>query len=54
MLRTSRHAPYFAVPFGDMMMAGCYGLVRAFADVYPESSPAIQAALAGGRNRSLW
>lgn len=54
LLRASRHAPYFAVPFGDMMMAGCYGLVRAFADVYPESSVTIHEALAGGRNRALW
>lgn len=28
--------PYFAVPFGDMMIAGCFGLLAAAADVSPE------------------
>lgn len=37
--------PYFAVPHGDMMMAGCYGLLRAFAANYPEHSQAIETAL---------
>ena len=26
-----RFMPYFAVPHGDMMIAGCFGLVQAFA-----------------------
>ncbi len=28
--------PYFAVPFGDMMIAGCFGLLAATADVLPK------------------
>jgi uncharacterized protein (DUF1786 family) len=31
LLNGSRLNPYLAVPHGDMMMAGCYGLVRALA-----------------------
>ena len=54
MLRQSRHKAFFAAPFGDMMMAGCYGLIRAYADVSPEHAPIIQRALAGGNSRSLW
>ena len=27
----SNLSPYFASPYGDMMLAGCFGLVRAFA-----------------------
>jgi uncharacterized protein (DUF1786 family) len=37
--------PYLAVPHGDMMMAGCWGLVRACAQVFPWTAPAIQQAL---------
>lgn len=28
---------YMAVPHGDMMLAGCYGLLRAFAEHFPET-----------------
>jgi len=38
-------APYFAAPFGDMMISGCFGLLRAFADVYPGAAPAIEHRL---------
>jgi len=31
LLLHSRYRPYFATPYGDMMLAGCYGLVRAYA-----------------------
>jgi uncharacterized protein (DUF1786 family) len=31
LLRDSRLAPYLAVPHGDMMLAGCFGLLRAYA-----------------------
>ena len=33
LLRSSSLRPYFAVPFGDMMIAGCFGLLAATADV---------------------
>ncbi|MFL5802165.1 MAG: DUF1786 domain-containing protein [Roseiflexaceae bacterium] len=46
MLRDSRLAPYFAVPHGDMMLAGCFGLLRAYAASYPETAEAIERALA--------
>ena len=34
---------YFAVPHGDMMLAGCFGLLRAYAANYPEAAEAIEA-----------
>ncbi|MCX7707532.1 MAG: DUF1786 family protein, partial [Anaerolineae bacterium] len=45
---------YFAVPHGDQMLAGCYGLLRACADVQPDWREAITEALAGRTDRSLW
>ena len=54
LLRHSRHRPHFAVPFGDMMLAGCYGLIRAYGDVVSEAGEVIGRALAGGGGRSLW
>ena len=39
--------PYFAAPYGDMMLAGCYGLLQATADVLPDMAEPILAALAG-------
>ena len=44
-LRESRLDPYFAVPHGDMMVAGCYGLLWAFAEKYPAHRDEILAAL---------
>jgi uncharacterized protein (DUF1786 family) len=44
-IRGSRLAPYFAAPHGDMMISGCFGLVRAFAHRYPERREEIEAAL---------
>jgi uncharacterized protein (DUF1786 family) len=48
LMKTSRLRPYFAVPFGDMMIAGCFGLLAATADVLPELGEAIRASLGGG------
>jgi uncharacterized protein (DUF1786 family) len=45
MLRGSALGPYFAVPHGDMMLAGCFGLLRAYAANYPAAADAIAAAL---------
>jgi len=45
LLRGSALRPYFAAPYGDMMIGGCFGLLRAFADVYPDSAPAIEHRL---------
>lgn len=44
-LRGSRLDPYFAVPHGDMMVSGCFGLVWAFAEKFPEHRDAITVAL---------
>lgn len=46
MIRGSHLQPYFAVPHGDMMIAGCFGLLRAYAANYSESAEEINAALA--------
>ena len=44
-IRHSALNPYFAAPFGDMMIGGCFGLLRAFAEVHPESCDAIESRL---------
>jgi uncharacterized protein (DUF1786 family) len=48
MMRDSRLRPYFAVPFGDMMIAGCFGVLSAVGDLFPEFGDQIQASLSGG------
>lgn len=47
LMRPSSLRPYFAVPFGDMMIAGCFGLLAAVADVLPELGGPIKASLRG-------
>jgi uncharacterized protein (DUF1786 family) len=44
-LRGSDLEPYFAAPFGDMMIGGCFGLLRGFAEVYPWAHGEIEQAL---------
>jgi uncharacterized protein (DUF1786 family) len=39
--------PTFAAPYGDMMLSGCFGLLRAFAEAYPASREAIDSRLGG-------
>jgi uncharacterized protein (DUF1786 family) len=39
--------PHFPAPFGDMMITGCFGLLAAVADLYPEFEEAIRFSLAG-------
>ncbi|HEX7972786.1 MAG TPA: DUF1786 domain-containing protein [Anaerolineales bacterium] len=53
---TANLRPYFAVPFGDMMIAGCFGLLAAAADVLPELGEPIRASLCGvgGRGVPPW
>ncbi len=53
LLRGASLRPYFAVPYGDMMLTGCFGLLRAVADLLPELGEEIQAALKG-RGRPPW
>jgi uncharacterized protein (DUF1786 family) len=44
-LRDSTMHPYFAVPHGDMMVAGCYGLLRGLAARVPAFGAAIKGSL---------
>jgi uncharacterized protein (DUF1786 family) len=50
----SRHQPYFAVPYGDMMIAGCFGLLRALADVYPEFAEPLWRSFGGSSGAAPW
>jgi uncharacterized protein (DUF1786 family) len=49
MLTRSRFRPYFATPYGDMMLAGCFGLVRAYAELNPNARAEIEQALERAR-----
>ena len=44
-LRHSRLNTYFAAPHGDMMLSGCFGMLRAFAHRYPEHAAEIEHTL---------
>lgn len=48
MLLKSVLRPYFAAPFGDMMITGCFGLLAGVAETMPELSESIQTSLQGG------
>jgi uncharacterized protein (DUF1786 family) len=39
--------PYFATPFGDMMIAGCFGLLAATAEILPDLAETIRGSLHG-------
>lgn len=54
LLRGSHHPVYFAVPYGDMMLVGCFGLLRAFAACYPEFAPEIMDSLRGAPRPAPW
>jgi len=46
--RSSFHfRPYYAVPFGDMMIAGCFGLLAATADVLPALGDVVRSSMRG-------
>jgi hypothetical protein len=45
--------PYFAVPFGDMMIGGCFGLLAATAELMPDLAEAIQGSMRGVRGRGV-
>lgn len=45
--------PYFAVPFGDMMIAGCFGLLAATAEILPGLAEPVLGSLRGGRGRGV-
>ncbi|NOH03917.1 MAG: DUF1786 domain-containing protein [Chloroflexi bacterium] len=48
-----RLRPYFATPFGDMMIAGCFGLLAATAEVLPDLAEPILGSLRSGRGRGV-
>ena len=41
----SRFDPHFAAPFGDMMLVGCFGMLSAARDLYPELADELHEAL---------
>jgi uncharacterized protein (DUF1786 family) len=47
--------PYYAAPFGDMMIAGCFGLLAATAEVLPELGKTISKSMKdAGMGRPPW
>ncbi|MGI8926935.1 MAG: DUF1786 family protein [Tepidiformaceae bacterium] len=44
-IASSRLHPCFAAPFGDMMISGCFGLLRGYGEVFPDAQDAIDARL---------
>lgn len=54
MLNDSQLRPFFATPYGDMMLAGCFGQLAAMIDVMPEFGDEIRASLAGDGGRPPW
>jgi len=47
--------PYYAAPFGDMMIAGCFGLLAATAKVLPDVAEAVSKSLNdAGTGRPPW
>jgi uncharacterized protein (DUF1786 family) len=46
--------PYFAAPFGDMMIAGCFGLLAATAEILPDLAEPVFRSLRGGRGVAPW
>ena len=45
LMQGSRLRPYFAVPYGDMMISGCIGLLSASAVHFPELGEALSSSL---------
>ncbi len=45
LMSESRFNPHFAAPYGDMMLTGCFGLVRAFAQKSDELREEIERSL---------
>jgi uncharacterized protein (DUF1786 family) len=55
MLQGSPLRPYFAAPHGDMMLAGCFGLLMASAELLPDFAGPIHLALSGaGQDLAPW
>ena len=54
MMEQSKLNPHFATPFGDMMMAGCFGLLKSVGDLLPAHKIEIDEALGQGREKPPW
>jgi hypothetical protein len=50
MMANSSLRPYFPAPFGDMMITGCFGLLAAVADIFPELAEPIRVSLSQKEN----
>jgi uncharacterized protein (DUF1786 family) len=50
----SAHQPYFAAPYGDMMLAGCFGLLAALGEVFPEFAEPIRRSLGNSGGAAPW
>lgn len=47
--------PHFAAPFGDMMIAGCFGLLAAAAEILPDLTEAVSKSMKdAGVGRPPW
>jgi len=55
MMSDSRLKHYYAAPFGDMMLTGCFGVLAAMAESIPSLQESIRAALYGaGSENKPW
>lgn len=45
--------PYFATPYGDMMISGCFGLLAATAEILPNLAETIYGSLRDERGRGI-
>ncbi len=54
LMRGARQQPYFAVPYGDMMIAGCFGLLAALAEIFPEFAEPIRRSLTQAGGAAPW
>ncbi len=52
MMAKSHLKYYFAAPFGDMMLTGCFGVLAAIADIDPSLQGPIRSALSGADSKS--
>ena len=48
-----RLRPYYATPFGDMMIAGCFGLLAATAEILPNVTESVVGSLRGVRGHGV-
>ncbi len=54
MMNHSEMPAYYATPFGDMMLAGCFGLVKAVGEKIPKYQDEISAALDQSQEKPPW